>query len=232
VPEEQDDRVQPARRDSPDLRCRGTRAVPASAPPAAGGSLVPIREGRCPADDSTQNLMRAYLSRVTTSLPGLHRTWPSATRAQQSMNSRAARSSVMCASAGACRRSLTSIRQLDVRVLDADQLRFVTCRVACCGPVGGCQNMVLIPGAGSGIIKTWKPGARPPDPPIRPRAHRGPPRASSPVQLGGEEIHDIRTRKNRHDEADVGKPRTAHDRRGHRLDQSPRADGAAASRGL
>jgi len=52
--------------------------------------------------------------------------------------------------------------RLHVRVFDADQLRFVTCWTAFLQTrAGSCQNTVLMPDAGSGILKTWRPaGAR------------------------------------------------------------------------
>ena len=48
-------------------------------------------------------------------------------------------------------------RRLHVRVLDAGQLRFVTCWTDCGGPVLAAARTVLMPGAGTGILKTWKP---------------------------------------------------------------------------
>jgi hypothetical protein len=53
-------------------------------------------------------------------------------------------------------------RRLHVHVLDVDQLRFVTWpdRLPR-SRAGGGQNVVLMTGAGSGILKTWRPaGAR------------------------------------------------------------------------
>jgi len=53
------------------------------------------------------------------------------------------------------------LARLHVRSPDAVHLRFVPAEPLAAGPHGGCQKTVLMSGAGSGILKTWKPaGAR------------------------------------------------------------------------
>ena len=67
----QDDGAQPARPGFPDLRCRGTRAAPASAHPAASGSPA-SRSGKDGARPVTApgTCWRARLSRVAIRRPG------------------------------------------------------------------------------------------------------------------------------------------------------------------